>query len=211
MKLLTKYFGDMYINFSISPVFPSQYAQSRRIACDAWNKIKDTEYTMNAVSYGWWQDLVYQYNDADHIVLKDATEGENRARITSGIITGLYILGDDFSVDGDASAKSRSLSLLTREEINNVATGVAFRPVEGNGEASENQFVRLNEDGSCDYAVFNYSDEEVEGTVPLDRLGLKTNKRYTVKELWRNREEEVGASMKYTIPARDVLLFRFYK
>ena len=30
---------------------------------------------MNAVSYGWWQDLVYQYNDADHIVLKDATEG----------------------------------------------------------------------------------------------------------------------------------------
>ena len=38
---------------------------------------------MNAVSYGWWQDLVYQYNDADHIVLKDATEGENRARITS--------------------------------------------------------------------------------------------------------------------------------
>lgn len=127
----------MYINLSISPVFPSQYAQSRRIACDAWNKIKDTEYTMNAVSYGWWQDLVYQYNDADHIVLKDATEGENRARITSGIITGLYILGDDFSVDGDASAKSRSLSLLTREEINNVATGVAFRPVEGNGEASE--------------------------------------------------------------------------
>ena len=211
MKLLNKYFGDMYINLSISPVFPSQYAQSRRIACDAWNKIKDTEYTMNAVSYGWWQDLVYQYNDADHIVLKDATEGENRARITSGIITGLYILGDDFSVDGDASAKSRSLSLLTREEINNVATGVAFRPVEGNGEASENQFVRLNEDGSCDYAVFNYSDEEVEGTVPLDRLGLKTNKRYTVKELWRNREEEVGASMKYTIPARDVLLFRFYK
>ncbi|MDD5186492.1 MAG: alpha-galactosidase, partial [Paludibacter sp.] len=51
MKLLDKYFGDMYINLSISPVFPAQYAQSRRIACDAWNKIKDTEYTLNAVSY----------------------------------------------------------------------------------------------------------------------------------------------------------------
>ena len=166
---------------------------------------------MNAVSYGWWQELVYQYNDADHIVLKDATEGENRARITSGIITGLYILGDDFSVEGDASAKSKSLSLLTKEEINRVATGVAFRPVEGNGEASENPFMRFNEDGSCDYAVFNYSDEEVEGTVSLDRLGLKTNKKYTVKELWRNREAEVKTSMNYTIPARDVLLFRFYK
>ena len=201
----------MYINLSISPVFPSQYAQSRRIACDAWNKIKDTEYTMNAVSYGWWQDLIYQYNDADHIVLKDATEGENRARITSGIITGLYILGDDFSVDGDASAKSKSLSLLTREEVNNVATGVAFRPVEGNGNASESQFLRFNEDGSCDYAVFNYSDEEVKGTVSLDRLGLKINEKYIVKELWRNHEEEVKTSMNYTIPAKDVLLFKFNK
>ena len=211
MKLLNKYFEDMYINLSISPVFPSQYAQSRRIACDAWNKIKDTEYTMNAVSYGWWQDLIYQYNDADHIVLKDATEGENRARITSGIITGLYILGDDFSVDGDASAKSKSLSLLTREEVNNVATGVAFRPVEGNGNASESQFLRFNEDGSCDYAVFNYSDEEVKGTVSLDRLGLKINEKYIVKELWRNHEEEVKTSMNYTIPAKDVLLFKFNK
>ena len=35
MKLLNQYFGDMYINLSISPVFPAQYAQSRRIACDA--------------------------------------------------------------------------------------------------------------------------------------------------------------------------------
>ena len=45
MQLLDKYFGDMYINLSISPVFPAHYAQSRRIACDAWNKMKDTEYT----------------------------------------------------------------------------------------------------------------------------------------------------------------------
>ena len=81
MKLLNQYFGDMYINLSISPVFPAQYAQSRRIACDAWNQIKDTEYTLNALSYGWWQKYIYQYNDADHIVLRDATDGENRARI----------------------------------------------------------------------------------------------------------------------------------
>ena len=85
MQLLDKYFGDMYINLSISPVFPAHYAQSRRIACDAWNKMKDTEYTLNALSYGWWQDKVYQFNDPDHIVLRDATDGENRARVTSGL------------------------------------------------------------------------------------------------------------------------------
>ncbi len=38
MELLNKYFFDMYINLSISPIFSAQYAQSRRIACDAWNK-----------------------------------------------------------------------------------------------------------------------------------------------------------------------------
>ena len=100
MQLLDKYFGDMYINLSISPVFPAHYAQSRRIACDAWNKMKDTEYTLNALSYGWWQDKVYQFNDPDHIVLRDATDGENRARVTSGVITGIFIAGDDFSKGG---------------------------------------------------------------------------------------------------------------
>ena len=90
----------MYINLSISPVFPAHYAQSRRIACDAWNKMKDTEYTLYALSYGWWQDKVYQFNDPDHIVLRDATDGENRARVTSWVITGIFIAGDDFSKGG---------------------------------------------------------------------------------------------------------------
>lgn len=53
MQLLDSIFHDMYLNLSISPIFPAQYAQSRRIACDAWNQIKDTEYTMNALSWGW--------------------------------------------------------------------------------------------------------------------------------------------------------------
>ena len=59
MQLLDSIFHDMYLNLSISPIFPAQYAQSRRIACDAWNQIKDTEYTMNALSWGWWIDRIY--------------------------------------------------------------------------------------------------------------------------------------------------------
>ena len=54
------YLGICISIFLFSPVFPAQYAQSRRIACDAWNKIKDTEYTLNALSYGWWQKYIYQ-------------------------------------------------------------------------------------------------------------------------------------------------------
>lgn len=208
MNLLDNYFGDMYINLSISPIFPAHYAQSRRIACDAWNKIKDTEYTLNALSYGWWQDIVYQFNDADHIVLRDATDGENRARITSGVITGIYITGDDFSTEGGKEAKEKALKYLTNAAVNAVATGKAFRPVEGNGEKSENQFIRIEEDGTCYYAFFNYSPEKVNVSVPLNRLGLDEKTEYQADELWSGANLAVKKIIEIQVPPQDVVLYK---
>lgn len=205
MALLNKYFGDMYINLSISPVFPAQYAQSRRIACDAWNKIKDTEYTMNAVSYGWWIDRVYQYNDADHVVLQGATEGENRARITSAIITGLYIAGDDFSAGGSKEGKERSRKYLTNTDVNLVADGISFRPVEGNGVNSENQFVKQKDDALY-YVVFNYGEEEISVNIPLERIGLNHSETHNAKELWSGEDMDIRKT--FTVPGKDVKLIR---
>lgn len=205
MALLNKYFGDMYINLSISPIFPAQYAQSRRIACDAWNKIKDTEYTMNAISYGWWIDRVYQYNDADHIVLQQATEGENRARITSAIITGLYIAGDDFSAGGSKEGKERAVKYLTNKDVNQIANGVSFRPVEGDGANSENQFMRQDDDALY-YVVFNYGEEEMNVTIPAERIGLNPSGTYTAKELWSGKDVRLDETI--TVPGKDVKLIR---
>ena len=208
MQLLDKYFGDMYINLSISPVFPAHYANSRRIACDAWNKIKDTEYTLNALSYGWWQDEVYQYNDADHLVLREATEGENRARMTSGAITGLYIVGDDFSKGGKQIDKDRAMKFMTNQRVNAVAKGISFTPVEGNGERSENQFIHHDADGTSYFAIFNYSEEEMNTTVSLERLGLEPTVTYRAKELWSGYEQPVKEIITVTIPAKDALLYK---
>lgn len=208
MQLLDNYFGDMYINLSISPVFPAQYAQSRRIACDAWNKMKDTEYTLNALSYGWWQDKVYQFNDPDHIVLREATDGENRARVTSGVITGLFIAGDDFSEGGSKEVKDKAMKYLTNAGINAIANGEAFRPVDGNGEKSENQFVRIDKDGKAYYAVFNYADQELKMTASLERLGLDASKEYKLKELWSDIESTAKANLAVTVPASDVAVFK---
>ncbi len=204
MKLLNQYFGDMYINLSISPIFPAQYAQSRRIACDAWNKIKDTEYTMNALSYGWWIDKVYQYNDADHVVLKDATEGENRARITSAVVTGLYIAGDDFSLEGPEEGKERAEKYFTNKKINEIANGISFRPVEGDGEKSENQFMRKDKKGTY-YVYFNYSENPVNFKIPLNKIGLNPDRKYTVNELWNG--ENIDQRSSITVPGRDVKVF----
>lgn len=206
MHLLDSIFSDFYINLSISPIFPAQYAQSRRIACDAWNKIKDTEYTMNALSWGWWIDRIYQYNDADHVVLRDATEGENRARITSSVITGLYVTGDDFSHDGDATAKMRARQLLTNSDINGLASGRSFHPLTGDSDEAEYCFVRKEPDGSLVLAVFNYGDHELSIPLPLRLMGLKESSRYSVTELWTH--QPVSSQQLLQVPAKDVRVYR---
>lgn len=204
MQLLDSIFHDMYLNLSISPIFPAQYAQSRRIACDAWNQIKDTEYTMNALSWGWWIDRIYQYNDADHVVLRDATEGENRARITSSIITGLFITGDDYSDNGSEEVKNRARKYLTNPDVNAIATGRSFRPLEGNNDKSENMFIRKDKDGTIYLAVFNYTENARSFTLPLARIGI--NSAQTITELWSHRN--ISRNESISIPAKDALIFK---
>ena len=162
----------------------------------------------NTLSYGWWQDEVYQYNDADHLVLREATEGENRARMTSGAITGLYIVGDDFSKGGKQIDKDRAMKFMTNQRVNDVARGISFAPVEGYGERSENQFIRHDADGSSYFAIFNYSEEEMNATVSLERLGLEPTVTYRARELWSGYEQPVKEKLTVTVPARDALLYK---
>ena len=78
MKYLREACGtDIFLDLSISPLFPSQYAEARRISCDAWGEMWHTSYMMNSLSCGWWLNRVYQYNDPDHLVMGDRSEGEN--------------------------------------------------------------------------------------------------------------------------------------
>lgn len=134
--------GKLWINLSIAPLFPANYAHSRRIGCDAWADINNTEYSLNALTYGWWLDRVYHYNDADHIVMEGVTDGENRARLTSSAITGLFLLGDDLSDSGDAATKAKVKRTATNADINEIArTCKSFRPVEtGVGDKAADMF-----------------------------------------------------------------------
>lgn len=209
MRLLDSLFHDMYLNLSISPIFPAQYAQSRRIACDAWNKMKDTEYTMNALSYGWWVGRVYDFNDADHVVLRDASDGENRARITSSAITGLYIIGDDFSEPGDRIAKNRAMSYLTNPAINRMATGVAFRPLEGDDDKCENCFIRHEANGDIYLVCFNYGDDNKTFTINPERLGIASFDLFEATELWSGRRADLSRGL--PVATKDVNVYLLKK
>ena len=191
------------------PIFPAQYANSRRIACDAWHKIKQTEYTLNATTYGWWLSHVYCYNDPDHLVLEGVSEGENRARLTSGIVTGLFLLGDDFSQGGDPRTKERARRMLGNPAICTLAASRSnFRPVEHGSDKASNAFIWLCEDGSSYLALFNYDKTAYDYTFDLERLGLSPGTSYRATELWSGRTLTIADRTVQTIGAKDCQLFR---
>ena len=202
--------GRMWINLSIAPLFPANYAHSRRISCDAWADIKNTEYVLNALTYGWWLDHVYHYNDADHIVYEGATDGENRARVTSSALTGVYFLGDDMSASG--AAKDRVVRNTTNDELNEMARRTdSFRPIEfGVGDKAADMFV--NEDDEYIYvAIFNFSPRAVTKTLPLRRIGLSESAKYSALEIWSHDEMTLSGQIVAQIPSKDVKVYRIKK
>ncbi len=199
----------LWINLSIAPLFPAHYAHSRRIGCDAWADIKNTEYTLNALTYGWWLDRLYHYNDADHIVMEGVTEGENRARLTSSAITGLFILGDDLSESGTEETKSRVLKIATNPDINEMARKCkSFRPVEhGIGDSAADMFYYQTDDVMY-VAAFNFSDTPTSKKIDLSRLGLQNNTSYYAEELWAHKTMSIEKGFNLDIPAKDVKVLR---
>jgi alpha-galactosidase len=212
MKYVSRTLGkSMYFDLSIAPLFPSQYANSRRIGCDAFGSIDDTEYTVNSLTYGWWLDRVYDFNDPDEMVLDGFSEGENRARVTSAAITGLFICGDDFSHDGDALGKKRAEKFLTNPGIDTVARiSKSFRPVEGDtGSRAANLFT-CHDKNDFYLAVFNYSNTATNWNIDFSRIGFKTGGPVEAKELWSGTAIPATDSMTIQLAPADAAIYEFY-
>lgn len=124
------------------------------------------------------------------------SEGENRARITSSIITGIFITGDDFSDSGSTILKESKKSLLLNKEILDLAKReTPFKPVESNTvNGAGNMFV-LHEQGVTYLVVFNFNENEADEHLLLSRIDLFGNKSYHVKELISGNEWEIMDSL----------------
>ncbi|WP_293305035.1 alpha-galactosidase [Pedobacter sp. UBA5917] len=206
--LLKQLDGKMLVYAAISPNLASgRYVHVRRIACDAFKSIKDTEYTLNSVSNGWWQTYLYDYIDADHVVFSDQSDGENTARFLSAIVTGTCITGDDFSRQGKWTATAQGL-LNNTEILKVLQDGKAFVPVEGNrGKSASQLFVK--EVGNVKYlAVFNYGDETKPFSINFSRIGLKTNEVYKAENLIAKTAEDFKNNQTINLAAKDALILK---
>ena len=222
---------EMFLALSIAPTFPTQYAHSKRISCDTWGQMSEHEshtgYMLNSLSFGWWLDRVYPFNDPDHLVLHDResrnlySEGANRARITSGVITGMYMLGDNLSLKGSyqgtQAIRDRDLQMAGNKDINAIAkTGRSFYPVEGymaNGYDRSENFFMLDEGNYIYLTVFNYKDNQaLNGNIALSRLGISADLIKEVKELWTGSLVEItDNAVPYAVPSQDARVYRIEK
>lgn len=189
MECLSDHLANtMLVYAAISPsMATASYAHMRRIACDAWKSIEDTEYTLNSVNYGWWQTYLYDYIDADHLVFEKENLGTNRARLISGLITGSVILGDDYSLQAPWQEEMKRWLQLDAIKVL-IKSGKAFRPVEANTDEKTTQiFVRHDED--CTYlALFNFQKEANKINIEVNRIGLSPDKKHILTELLNNEQ-----------------------
>ncbi|WP_353718388.1 CBM35 domain-containing protein [Dyadobacter sp. 676] len=207
--------GKMLVYAAISPnLATGRYAHMRRIACDAYKDINETAYTLNSTTYGWWQKHIYNYLDADHLVFGSQTEGENRARLASGIVTGTLITGDDFSTTGTWTARAQAL-LQNEDLLNLAAGGTVFTPVEGNtGNQANEVFVR-NAGNRSYLAIFNYGGTSKTFNIDLQRAGMSGTDNYTTRELFsgatgaRQAATHVQGTFSITVPAADAAIVEF--
>ena len=185
MKHLRERCGDdMFIVESIAPLFPANYAHARRISCDAWGEMWHTNYMMNSLSFGWWLNRVYCFNDPDHLVMGDRSDAENMSRMTTGAVTGYCMLGDNLSTKGSYIG-SRAVDLFY-----------------------------LETEDSYDIAYFNYNEGEKSGILDLKKLNIDPDNIDTGKsfECWSSDPVTISEGMlEYSLPNNQAKLYHLFK
>ncbi|MEK4994345.1 hypothetical protein BK121_09330 [Paenibacillus odorifer] len=202
--------GKMFISASIAPIFPSQYAHSRRISCDTYGKINETEYMLNSLTYGFWQNgTIYTYTDPDHLALARATSlTEARTRMNSGVIAGTVLLGSDDV--NDPKAQEYMTALFNNKDVLDLALkGKVFKPLEGNTNANAADTFVMKDGNDYYLAVFNYSaSASADKQVDLGRAGLDTAEIYTTQDLWTGEVSSATGAMKLSLQPTESKLVK---
>jgi alpha-galactosidase len=209
---------EIFLSLSIAPIFPHGYGHGRRICCDAFGTIDQSEYLLNSLSYLWWMNgCLYKYNDPDHIVLYKTydkvatTENEAKTRFNAAVICGTVILNsDDYSYE---IARERAKKLFTNDEINCIArSGETFVPFRGNkGDKAADIFIKA-ERNQVYIALFNYSIcEDKQFLIPLSELGLDAENEHLIKDLWSNKEYKVCSVVNIELQPADSTIIKIMR
>ena len=222
----------VYINLSISPLFPYHHANGRRQTCDTWGTLGWSEFSVHALTAAWWTGRLYQFNDPDGLPLigrgdqSNISLAENRTRLTSGIISGAVLLADNFSISDQSGYGNPRLSIQRAEKVLNnpdvnlmLSQKLYFRPLNGwnetGGQTGLAEPCLVSRGDDYDYLVVFHFDADqshpnFNGKVTLEEMGLQTSNIAHVKELWTGEEVDIqDGAVHFDIPPCDCRIFRF--
>lgn len=202
--------GKMFVNLSISPVFPHQYADGRRISCDAFASLDNTKHVLSYLSACFWHKELYAYPDPDHIVVLGSDEGTARCRVTSGVISGTsFLIGDNLNGAEKGSANYNFLmKMFGNKEVVGVAKlGKAFKPLSISGGDRCADAYWYSEGDVLYLAVFNF-DSGKPG-YDLSLLGLNIPEGAVATDLWRGIKTKLnGSQITCTVPQNDAAIYK---
>ncbi|MGV3764708.1 MAG: alpha-galactosidase [Chitinophagaceae bacterium] len=200
--------GAMLLYAAISPnMATARYVHMRRVGCDAFSAIDNTEYTLNSTGYGWWQSSLYDFIDGDHVVFGKEKAGANRARLASAMVTGTLITGDDFSQQGQWTTVAKNL-LQQNDLLRIMEDGKSFRPVEANtGNKGVELFVK-KQAGDIYIAAFSFGKEKKTFRFPPERIGLKKGRHLVLHSLFSGALVPFSSEISFDVLPEDAAIYQ---
>ena len=202
--------GKMFVNLSIAPIFPYQYADGRRISCDAFGTLDRTQHVLSYLSACFFEKQLYTYPDPDHLVVLGSSEGVARARVTSGIISGTsFIIGDNLANVTEGSYEHEMImKMYANKDILSVAKlGKAFLPlyVESGKRCADIYYYM--EEGTLYLAIFNF--DGLTDSSSLDLTALIGENEAHATELWSGEVTNLDeGSLPYSVAAEDAVVYK---
>lgn len=210
MKFIADSVGNsIHINLAISPIFPYRYAHSRRISCDVNYSIRNSEYRLNSLAYGWWLDRLYSFNDPGNVEFNpggntyEAMTRINAAAICSGEIVNA---NDLTQLDQQALAKKYLTKPLLMDLVRK---GLCFRSVEGDSGSMAPDVFALSEDDLLHIAIFNYDTLKATKSISLERVGMAPDAVYEATDLWTGRRCNIHGSLALDLAGCESKIFTF--
>jgi hypothetical protein len=127
------------------------------------------------------------------------------------VITGILSIGDDFSKDGDATAKERAIKLLNNKALMQCASQTkAFRPIDApSGTGCASTYYTTVAD-TVYLATINWNTRNQQYTFDYGQLGLEPGTDYTATELWSGNPIALEDGLNVTVKKLNCLIFKIH-
>ena len=207
--------GKMFVNLSIAPVFPYQYADGRRISCDAFASLDNTQHVLSYLTACFWHKEIYSYPDPDHLVVTGVSEGEARCRVTSGVISGTsFLIGDNLAaIKKGTGDYNRVIEMFGNKGIIEIAKlGKAFTPVNVTAGQRCADIYYCTVGNTVYVAVYNFTSKTEKTVIDLSDIIPDLKDGTSAVDLWRNTKLTVKDSSVTCIrPSNDVVMIKINK